>query len=32
MRDEYIEKINHLLEGCYDMALIDLVYQLLREG
>ena len=32
MQDEYIEKIIQLLLECDDLSLLDLVYQLLREG
>lgn len=32
MREEYIAKIIEMLRNCEDIALLDLVFQLLREG
>lgn len=32
MREEYIAKIIELLNSCNDVAMLDLVFQLLREG
>ena len=32
MREDYILKIRDLLDECVDMATLDLIYQLLREG
>lgn len=32
MREEYIAKIIEMVNVCDDIALLDLVFQLLREG
>lgn len=32
MRDEYIQAINRYLEECQDIALLDLIFQLLIKS
>ncbi len=30
--DEYIKKINELMKGCDDIALLDLIFKLLQKS
>lgn len=32
MKNEYLEKINTLLEKCEDLSLLDFIYQLLNKS
>lgn len=32
IKEEYIPKINELLHQCNDLALVDLVYKLLKKA
>ena len=32
MKEEYVVKINELLEKCNDLSLLDLIYKLLNKS
>jgi hypothetical protein len=32
MKEEYLEKINNLLEKCEDLSMLDFIYQLLDKS